>query len=368
MKLSVYVIFMLSSILFFGCTPKNGVDETVFISDQNKASDEVYVNFLTEQIDNYPSGEDKYIKLAEIYRRKHKLDEAVELLKKGELENSGNINLLIELASLYLENGNIHDLSKTLNDIRKIDPDNVYFLKLSAGYSLLLKDYTNAIFFANRAMLANPFDDEIFYLRGSAFLINLDSISALNSFEEAYNLMESYKNFSKIFNLSIALRNDILAKKYLNQFDSKTTSPQLCYEKGVYLHEIGERDTAKIVLKECFAKNGKDPRVYLELSKIYYEENAIDSARYAVNQFLDLKPDDVVGYVLKARIMEKLNNFSDAKELYLSALEIDSTYTLASSGLENLERKVAYLQLIKRKENVQRQVEFLKPLNSKVIN
>jgi tetratricopeptide (TPR) repeat protein len=270
---------------------------------------------------------------------------------------------------MYLEKKeSIQELSKVLNEIRKIDPDNVAFLKLSAGYSLLLKDYTNAIFFANRAMLANPFDDEILYLRGSAMLINRDSISALNSYEEAYKLKESYKNFSKIFELSIALGNHILAKNYLDEFESETQTAQLCYEKGVYFHEIGEPDTAKFLLKNCLTKSNNDSRIYLELSKIYFEENALDSSRQVINQYLNLKPNEGEGYVLKARIMERFNNFTDAKELYLAALEIDSTYTLASSGLENLERKVAYLQLVKRKEIVQRQVESLKPLNSKQIN
>ena len=368
MKRTIFILFVLTSALFFACAPKNRVDELVYFSEQNKASNEVYINFLTEQIRRYPEGEDKYLKLADIYNNNHNSAAAIKLLQQAEKQIPESINILVGLSTLYLENQNIQELSRTLNAIRKIDPDNMNYLKLSAGYSLLLRDFTNAIFFANRAMLANPFDDEILYLRGSAMLINQDSTSALMSFEEAYKLMDSYKNFSKVFDLSVALKNYDISKKYLDEFGGRYLAHSLCYEKGVYFYEIGKSDSAKILLKECLTKEEKEPRIYFELAKIYFDENITETSRQYINQYLNLKPDEIDGYIMKAQIMEKTNNFPDAYELYSTALEMDSTSRLASAGLENLERKVAYLQLVKRKESFQRQVETLKPLNSKEIN
>jgi tetratricopeptide (TPR) repeat protein len=72
--------------------------------------------------------------------------------------------------------------------------------------------------------------------------------------------------------------------------------------------------------------------------------------------------------VLKAKTLERLSNYEQAKNIYQSAIELDSTSTLAIEGLNNLERKVAYLRLVKRKESVQKDLEILKPLNSKTIN
>jgi tetratricopeptide (TPR) repeat protein len=349
------------------CGQKKGVDELVFITDANRAPDEVYIDYLTDAIDRDPKGTDKYLKLADIYKNRNQSAQALALLQNAEEKNPDNVEILLGIAEMHLENRDAKALSKTLNKIRKTDPDNIEFLKLSAAYSLLRKDYTNAVFFANRAMLTNPYDDEILYLRGSAMLINFDSINALQSFEEAYNLKNSHKNFSELFGLAITLNKTDEAKKYLDDFSSKNPDAQLCFEEGVFLHKKGALDSAKTVLKGCLPKSDNKPKINYELAKIYFEENLTDSAGYYVNLYLGNKPSAVNGYILKGEILEKMNQYSNAEEFYKRALEIDSTHRLASMRLENLERKIAYLQLLKRKENVQRQVEELKPLNSKVI-
>ncbi|MCK5208232.1 MAG: hypothetical protein KAQ79_09435, partial [Cyclobacteriaceae bacterium] len=223
-------------------------------------------------------------------------------------------------------------------------------------------------FFANRAILANPYDDENLFLRGSAQLINRDSLSALISFEDAYKLKNSDKSSLKIFDLALALGNHNKARKFLDEITLNNTTRQLCYEWGAYFNEIGKRDTSKIILLKCLRERPDEPRINFELAKIYFNVNNIDSTLYYVNQYLDSKPIGTDGYVLKAKTLEKINYYTDAKELYKIALDMDSTSILASKGLDNLERKVAYLRLKKRKEEVQRQVEILKPLNSKEIN
>ncbi|NJN26273.1 MAG: hypothetical protein HC819_10000 [Cyclobacteriaceae bacterium] len=340
----------------------------VYLNEENKAAESVYVDFLSEQIDQHPEGEDKYLKLAEIYRQKGDESAALDLLKKGERENPENIDLLLAMAAIHLKNENVPELAKSLAAIRKLDADHIDFLKLSAGYSLLLRDYTNAIYFANRAMLVNAFDDEIMNLRGRALLINKDSISALHSFEEAYALNNAPKNFSTVFDLAIELRDLESAKKYLDDFGSKHNQLRLCYENGRYFHLANRPDTAIYILNQCLENGNQEPGIYLELAKLYLQDNALDLANDAINTYLEINNKNVEGLVIKARTLEKFNNYQEAISIYKQAIQIDSTSRLALGGLENLERKVAYLQLIKRKENVQRQVEIMKPLNSKDIN
>ena len=219
-----------------------------------------------------------------------------------------------------------------------------------------------------RAILVNPYDDENHFLRGCAQLIHKDSINALLSFEEAYNLKNSYKNFTGVFDVNLALGNLTKASEYLDEVRDYKTDQELCYELGAYFNASGEKDTSKAILLKCLLNNTSEPRIDFELAKIYYDENNIDSTLYFINQYLNTLPEGTSAHVLKARTLEKLNYYTEAKKLYISALEIDSTSVLASNGLDNLERKVAYLRLVKRKEEVQRQVETLKPLNSKEIN
>ena len=179
MRVIICIFFLLPPVLFFDCKPKYGNHEIVYIDEQNKTSEDVYINFLADQIDQYPEEADNYLKLANIYKNRNNDDKVIKLLQQAEKENPESVDVLISLSSFYIQNENIEELSNTLNTIRKIDPDNMDFLKFSAAYSLFYNDYTNAVFFANRAMLANPYDDENLHLRGRAQLINKDSISAL---------------------------------------------------------------------------------------------------------------------------------------------------------------------------------------------
>ena len=368
MRSAIYFFLSVSIGTFFSCKPKNGVHEIVRFHDENKATDDIYIRYLTEQIDQYPEEEDNYIKLASIYKNQRSEVKAVKLLERAEKHNPTSLNILFNLAELYLQDEYIEKLSASLNAVRKIDPDNVKFLKLSGGYALLLEDYTNAIFFSNRALLANPYDNENYYLRGCAQLIHNDSLNALISLEEAYKLKNSYKNFSKVFEVALALGDVAKARSYIDKFSVKKPDLNLCYEWGAYFNETGHSDTSRQILMNCKKSKPDEFGIYLELAKNYSRANNIDSTLRYVNQFLGTEPKGTEGYVLKARTLEKINYYSEARKMYKAALEIDSTSTLAQRGLENLERKVAYLRLIKRKEEVQRQVETLKPLNSKEIN
>ncbi len=368
MKSVGFIFFLLFSLLIFGCKSKYSAHEIVNINEHKRTSNDNYIKYLKNQIEQSPKTEGNYIKLSNIYNKQGDQKKAYTLLLKANIEVPESVNIFILLSEFYLEERNIEALSVTLKKIHAIDPDNIEFLKLSAAYSLLLNDYTNAIFFANRALLINPYDNENLFLRGSAQLMSKDSLSALSSFEEAYELKKSYKNFRSIYFLFLNLKEYEKAKLSLEYFDIKNVNHQLCFEWGVYYKEIGNIDSSKMILLNCLMKGTNEPRIDFELAKIYFNKDDVDSTFFFVNKYIALKPKDSDAYVLKAKALEKISYYSEARNLYSSALEIDSTSTLAINGLENLERKVAYLRIKNRKNKNLRQIEILKPLNSREIN
>lgn len=358
---------MLILVLLFGCESKYSMHEVVEIDNQGEALQDTYIRFLQDQIDSDPDVSENYIKLTSIYSEQGKSDKALLLLQRASRETNQDIGIMLELGKLYLEAGDVGSLSAVLKSIRKQADENMDFLKLSAGYSLIKKDYTNAIFFANRAMLINPYDHENIYFLASAKLMNKDSISAYQSFIEAYNLKQSNKNFAKMYEMSLALGRFEEAKKYLMEFEQANTEIDFCYFWGTYYNGISEKDSAKSVLLKCDESRFSENRVALELARAYYP-NQIDSVLFYLDNFLKEKPDNVPGLVLKAKALERIGFYTESRTLYETAIKIDSTSTLALNGLNILERKVAYLRLVKRKESVQKELDTFKPLNSKEIN
>lgn len=361
----VFIILVVTGI--FSCNQKSGLHQVVNISEQNITSDEVYVEYLTEQIDRFPRAEDNYLKLAEIYVGSERTSSAIAILMQASNRVRDNLNVLIELGNLYMDSGNANALSATLDEIREIDPEHMEFLKLSAGYALLQKDYNNSLFYSNRAMLANPYDDENYYLRGSAQMIYKDSLSALQSFMDAYRLKDRPRYFTEIFNISMATNNYDIAFQYLSDYSDRYPDSELCLQWASYYRSINRTDTTKYILRNCLSHRPDEASTYIELANAYYNDR-LDSSMYYVEQYLRMKSDAADGMVLKARILERRYSYSEARKFYLMAIEMDSTYTLAQNGLANLNRKVAYLRLIRRREENQRQTETLSPLNSKEIN
>ncbi len=363
-QLSEYLIIFL---FILACRPDNNRHQIIEVAGESQDLSNFYITYLQEQIESDPEISDNYIKLADIYEKQLKKESAVTLLQKAARQTHEDTKVLLELGKLYLENQEVDRLSDILNTVRQKDPENIDFLKLSAGYALLRNDYTNAIFFANRAMLINPYDDENMFLLASAKLINKDSITALQNFEEAYQLKNSAKNFTGLFNLSLALGETSKARDYLIEFEKNHEDLNCCFFRGAYFNAANQKDSARTILKNCDETLFSEGRINYELARTFSPLET-DSVLHYVNLFLESKPADIPGLVLKAKTLERINYFTDAKTLYQKAIKIDSTSRLATQGLENLERKVAYLRLIKRKENVQRELEIFKPLNSKEIN
>ena len=134
MKYFLTFSIALLSIFVAGCKEKFGVDKIVKIDRQLIASDDLYVKYLSDQIDRFPGQEDSYIKLADIYISQNKTEAAIELLSQANKQIPESLEILIHLGTLYLDQEDMPNLSNSLRRIRRINPDHMDFLKLSSGY------------------------------------------------------------------------------------------------------------------------------------------------------------------------------------------------------------------------------------------
>ncbi len=354
-------------IAFLGCRPESGVYKQAPLNADLMPDDAMLITYLEAQIEEYPEEEDNYIKLAEIYRKQHNDEKALDVLKKGQRFIPENADLLINLASLYLDTKDKENLSATLKTISKLAPDDIKFLKLSSGYSLLLKDFNNALFFANRAILANQYDDEGYFLRGQAYLLNKDSLTALESLEEAWQLKKSMKIFDAALDLSLALRQHVRAKRYLSEVKRANPHEKFCFYEGKFLNETKQLDSAKAVLTRCLRTDPDEIRVNFELARNYYRSGDPDSALTFIDNYLNSMPDDVEVLLFKARILSSQNQYTAALDIYQKVMEVDSTSTAANTGIKNMQRRLERIRVLRRKENVKKQIEEFKKIETKPV-
>ncbi len=367
MKSRQLIIIVFSIILTSGCEPDTGIHGIYEISDSIDDTDILYIDYLKESIRNEPLAVNSYLKLSGIYQKSGKYEEAARLLRNGVRQTGENPDILAELGKIYLETGQTDQLSATLKLLRDKIPDNIGFLKLSAGYALLLKDTENASFFANRAMIINPLDDEIYYILGKSRLMSMDSLTALNTFIDAYKLMNSKRNFFAAFELSLSLRQNEFSRSLLEEFVDKAEEKDLYFYWGMWHNATGNRDSARMNLVRCNIEDDNGYAVFYEWAKSYYPQQ-VDSTMFYIDKSISLNPKYIKSLILKGRVLDKKGAFDRSREAYQQALAMDSTSVIANTELSNLERKIAYLRLVQKKESTKKDLEFLKPLNSRTIN
>jgi len=82
--------------------------------------------------------------------------------------------------------------------------------------------------------------------------------------------------------------------------------------------------TLVLSLQSLSAQDSQDPYwVYLDKGMSFYQERSLDSAIYYYNKAIEMDPEASDGYFRRALVKEKLDQFDDANEDYLKAIELN---------------------------------------------
>jgi len=363
----LYVVGIFTVMIIASCGHRHASYEIVELPESQKNQGELFIPYLKEQISRQPNEPSNYLKLARIYLDQNKPDEAKTLLQNGNSHQEKNLEILAMLSNIYLNEKDTTSLRANVSRMRKLDPEYDGTLILSAEYGLLAHQPDNAIYYSNRAILKNPYNDHCRLLLGKAYLMKKDSASALHNFQQAFSMHNTYENFSNLFSLSLATGQFEQARALIAEFGSEETSPPINLERAMYYNAVNEYDSARVSLDKCRIESSDENAALFEWAKYYYATKN-DSAMQTLNQYLYHFPEDTRAMILKARMKSADGATMDAIDLYKSVLLSDSTSAIARTELEILERKVAYLRLIKRKDETQKQLEIIKPLGAKQIN
>lgn len=190
-------------------------------------------------------------------------------------------------------------------------------------------------------------DADSHQLEGEVMLAIADTNSAINSFKKAIAI-----------NPNLTLANEKLADIYIAQDDlnsagqiinayldrsTNESSRVMLLKKGRILSSLAEYDSAKQVYFNLLAQDSTNYIVHYELSNLYYASNRYDSSAYYSRKAANLDTTQVDAKLLLARSLDKSRSYQEAINIYENIVSKDSTNNLATSELDNLKRKVAYL-------------------------
>ncbi|MCX7698255.1 MAG: SpoIID/LytB domain-containing protein [Candidatus Goldbacteria bacterium] len=158
---------------------------------------------------------------------------------------------------------------------------------------------------------------------------------------------------------------------YENQILENKNNVMNYFNLASIYKEFGENRKAFNLYKELMEINDRDPRVHLELAKMYYfigayhfaeeeinfflrrnminweiyywlgcillEQGKYEEAKEAFNKSIEIDDKKVIPYIKLGEVYQTINNFEEAIKNYKIAIEKDRIYT------EELTRKIAYL-------------------------
>lgn len=185
---------------------------------------------------------------------------------------------------------------------------------------------------------------EAYTLKGNIMLALGDTLQAMNNYERAVTLDKAYPDaYIALADIHIERKNEAEAYKNVNALlEIDPNNKGFLERKGELLMRSGELDSAKAIFLRI-ANERHHYLDYYQLSNVYYLQRAYDSAQYMAQKAFELNEDFLEAQIQVARSLDKKRRYQEAIEVYKTILATDSTYNLAITELDNLQRKVAYL-------------------------
>lgn len=303
---------------------KLALKASVYLMDgEYEKAEELYKWLLVFHQDDY-----FYEKLAEVYLRENKTDDAAALLKKGLLLHPNRAKLHYLMASLYVEP--VNDLINAEAHFIKASEleDNVLYDKALAEFYYIKKDFLKAAVAYSKVIKKEPSANQ-YILRAKSYQQIGDEDKYLADLKNAEKLEDDYTI------------NFMLAEYYAKH--SNTEEALKYYEKVV--KEIPDNIQLQLKIAEMYKlmnntekavehfnamldKLDGQQKIYIlkQIGQIYAQKKEYKKALEYFLMVIKDFPEDVSSYYSAGYIYEILTQFKKAEQVYLKALEIRPDY------------------------------------------
>jgi tetratricopeptide (TPR) repeat protein len=314
----------------------DGSNDVSSSSPSGNALDQAIAEF-EEIVALQPNSVEDRMVLGQLYTVKHDPKKAEEEFKTAESLEPESEEVVLNLARLYAESGDIAHAAKVIEAVPVADRTPKMELTLGEAYDQL-KQPKDAIAAYQRAADLDPGDEHTLDALGQALLSDNQIDEALKRFKEIAEA--DPENTEALIHISEIQRRqgkyeDALAtvRKASKQDPS---SLEAGYNEGLLLDVLGRYDEATQVYEKmveqtshangAYTTEEKNNRgIFLErLGAIYHEQNKTDQAIAAYQKMIDLGGDSASrGYQEEVDVYRDAKQFDKALEVSRKAVEAD---------------------------------------------
>ncbi|HEY6162176.1 MAG TPA: tetratricopeptide repeat protein [Bacteroidia bacterium] len=299
---------------------------------------------IDEQIDRDPKNAALYVKRAEYFFLKKKMDSVVNDMTRAIDLDPNNAGYHMKLSDYYFMMNRTRGTRNELIQATKVDPKNTEaFLKLGELY-YLVKNYDSAVYYINRSISVDPENPKAYFQKGVALEETGDSANAVAAYQSAVERDPKYYDAFIRLGKIYGAHRDALAVQYLdNALQLNPNSGEAYYFLGLYYQNIKDVKNAVETYNKLLQQTPNDRHakyaVYnIGFVKLILENNPKDAKGYFDKSF-NMDPGYADAIYMRGVCYEKMGDKKNAAADFNAAIVIDPEHQLALNGLRRLSGK-----------------------------
>lgn len=331
----------------------------------NKAYYEKALSAINESIEDYPNNADNYYKKALLLKQFGHYSNALEQAKKAVKMKVGQPEYRLLLAQLYSLNKKYKEAIVEALKIKGQKGDQSGKHALLAELYLKTNDPVKAFDYINKAIIENPGNRQIYYVKGLVYLAMEDTAQAReNILKSINNGSNNSKAYQALTEIAIGKKDFEEALSYnAKNLNNEPDNKQYLLKKAIIQSKAGQLDSAKMILGEIKDRQA-NYFILNELGLLHYRLKNYDSAEFYAQSALLQKEDFTEALMLQARILDKRGRYWAALQKYNEIIEANPDYTKAVEELKKLKGKIAYLQKLDQQRKERTKVEPITPIEN----
>jgi tetratricopeptide (TPR) repeat protein len=298
------------------------------------------LEILTKKIIADSNNYKLYLKRAQLYLKKNRVDPCLRDLTKTLSFNVKDPEIYYTLSDTYFILGKIQESIDALKKAVDINPQRQEsYIKLARLY-LILKEYNQATRLSDRAISLNPDNPRPFFIKAMINIEQGDTASSVQNLRLALNLDKKYFEANMQLGTILSMQKDSSSIYYFkNALKQKPGNYAAYYGLAMAFQNSGNSDSALSVYDTILKYFPDNTQALFNKGYIYLvEKGSYKDAENCFKKVIELDSTYVEAVYNLGRTYEAENNIDKAEYFYRKALKLVPNYPLAIRGLSRIDR------------------------------
>ena len=218
-------------------------------------------------------------------------------------------------------------------------PDSLLLTQNLIEYYRNLGNYNSAIAVTDKAIKKDPNIAELWDIKATLYYENNDTLSAINAFENAINIIPLPEYVISLGSLYAQTKN-VKALELADALllaDKAKAEKEAFFIKGLYYNYTGDKIKAINLFDSCIRLDHTYMFAYREKGIALYEMAKYEEAVKVLTRAVTIQNSFDEGYYWLGNCFKKLNKKQEAIESYQTALMYDKNFIEARDSLKTLQ-------------------------------